>query len=368
MQGLRTARARELFQACRLQGTQGPAHAPAAAAAPPAVSGADERRGEKYTRGSSAAAAAGWPASHCSAVAPRGSGTCAPRRSRRARPQLCSITQRRLPGRCRMRSHNYIAAAPRSQLRGAPQAIRAGRAAEQTVSRGSGPAVTGMRRRAAGQAAKQAPHLDAQQPARAVRVAALRAPHSLAQPLQRLAPVQLRPTPLAQRAGVGGRAGREPADGSRSLALAAGPSAASCWLGPALPYPTQASGQPERTHGRSAAPPAAACRPGRPRPACDTRSGLLGSPAPAPRQAPPRPPRPRRLHGSARSSLWRPRDRRPELAHSNPGSQAAAQVAPDSVRSCTCEKHPRVNRLSVALGGKRCQVPFELQSEPAARM
>jgi len=78
MQGLRTARARELLQACRLQGSQGPAHAPAAAAAPPVVSGADERRGEKYTRGSSAAAAAGWPASHCSAVAPRGSGTCAP--------------------------------------------------------------------------------------------------------------------------------------------------------------------------------------------------------------------------------------------------------------------------------------------------
>jgi len=72
MQGLRTARARELLQACRLQGSQGPAHAPAAAAAPPVVSGADERRGEKYTRGSSAAAAAGWPASHCSAVAPRG--------------------------------------------------------------------------------------------------------------------------------------------------------------------------------------------------------------------------------------------------------------------------------------------------------
>ncbi len=242
MQGLRTARARELLQACRLQGSQGPAHAPAAAAAPPVVSGADERRGEKYTRGSSAAAAAGWPASHCSAVAPRGSGTCAPGRTRPARPVQGRVAQSRPPGRCCMRSH-----AARQRRLDRTCAVRrrrpaAGRAAEQVCAprgdgRGCHRCAVPRRRDAAGQAAKQASHLNAQQPARAVRVAALRAPHRLAQPLQRLTPVQLRPAPR-----LSGRAGREPAAGRRSLALAADASAARCCLSRTLPYFTRGAG------------------------------------------------------------------------------------------------------------------------------
>jgi len=68
--------------ACHSQAAPVPATAPApaeaaAAAQPPSVSGAEEWRGEKYTRGALwLAPAGGCPCSHLSAVVERGSGTC----------------------------------------------------------------------------------------------------------------------------------------------------------------------------------------------------------------------------------------------------------------------------------------------------
>ena len=78
----RVMKARMLCQTCHVHALPTPATAPrpdtaADAAAPPGVSGAEEWRGEKYTRGISCAGVQGCPRSQRRASVLLGRGTCA---------------------------------------------------------------------------------------------------------------------------------------------------------------------------------------------------------------------------------------------------------------------------------------------------